>query len=245
MILNKIQLLNKEEIDFSINPFSISWLKNFSQLSLRSEISLFIGQNGRGKSTFLEAIALSLGFPPEGGTKNFNFKTLDSHSDLYKYLRLSRSKSVTANSFFFRSESFYNFATEIDNLDSQPAGSPFIKESYGGRSLHHQSRGESVLALVNNRFNSQGLYILDEPESGLSLSSQIALAIKINWLAENGAQFLIATHSPFLMSMLSAVIYSLDGSVIEEILVEDSEHYIMGRRILTDANYFRSICTES
>lgn len=218
-------------------PFNLTWMKNFQKLIFENQITFLIGENGKGKSTLLEAIAVGLGFNAEGGSKNFGFSTRATHSVLHEYLRIARSKPVSAASFFFRSESFYNFASEIDKLDAEPAGSPFIRDSYGGKSLHIQSRGESILALVMHRFNSNGLYLLDEPEAGLSIASQMAFMLRIQELANAGAQFIIATHSPFLLSISKAKIYTFDTEEISEIEYKNTMQYILAKRLINDNFY--------
>lgn len=135
-ILTSIDLKQTAWDSLNNYPFNLSWVKNFQKLSFDNPITFLIGENGKGKSTLLEALAVGLGFNAEGGSKNFGFSTRITHSDLHNYLRIARSKPIAATSFFFRSESFYNFASEIDKLDAEPAGSPFIKDSYGGKSLH-------------------------------------------------------------------------------------------------------------
>lgn len=112
-----------------------------------------------GKSTLMEAIAIGLGFNPEGGTINFNFSTAATHSDLHQYLRLSRSVNKPMDGFFFRAESCYNLATNIDAMDREVGGRRNI-DSYGGKSLHQQSHGESFFAAFLHRFNGNGLYIM-------------------------------------------------------------------------------------
>lgn len=218
-------------------PFNLTWIKNFQKIIFENQITFLIGENGKGKSTLLEAIAVGLGFNAEGGSKNFGFATRATHSVLHEYLRIARSKPVSAASFFFRSESFYNFASEIDKLDAEPAGSPFIKDSYGGKSLHIQSRGESILALVIHRFNGKGLYLLDEPEAGLSLPSQMAFMLRIQALAAEGAQFIIATHSPFLLSLADAKIYTFDTDQITSIEYKDTMQYVLAKRLINDIRF--------
>jgi predicted ATPase len=218
-------------------PFNLTWIKNFQKIIFENQITFLIGENGKGKSTLLEAIAVGLGFNAEGGSKNFGFSTRATHSVLHEHLRIARSKPVSAASFFFRSESFYNFASEIDKLDAEPAGSPFIKDSYGGKSLHIQSRGESILALVIHRFNGEGLYLLDEPEAGLSLPSQMAFMLRIQALAAEGAQFIIATHSPFLLSLADAKIYTFDTDRITNIEYKDTIQYILAKRLINDMRF--------
>ena len=147
----------------------------------------------------LEAIAIALGFNAEGGTRNFNFATRRSHSEFYKFLRLSRGYRRPRDGFFLRAEIFFNVATEIERLDDGPGGSPII-DSYGRHSLHEQSHGESFFALLMNRFGGNGLYILDEPEAALSPSRQMAMISRMHDLIQDRSQFIIATHSPIIMA---------------------------------------------
>lgn len=139
---------------------SIPAIRNLTSLSFHKNITFFVGENGFGKSTLLEAIAIASGFNPEGGSKNFSFSTSDTHSQLYKELTLSRS-AFPKDGFFLRAESFYNVASEIDALCDFP--NDVFLNSYGGRSLHSQSHGESFFSLMNNRFRGNGLYILSLP----------------------------------------------------------------------------------
>lgn len=236
-ILTSIDLKQVISEDQTRYPFDLQWIRRFKKITFDTPITFLIGENGKGKSTLLEALAVGLGFNAEGGSKNFGFSTRITHSDLHNYLRIARSKPIAATSFFFRSESFYNFASEIDKLDAEPAGSPFIRDSYGGKSLHIQSRGESILALVMHRFNSSGLYLLDEPEAGLSIQSQIAFMLRIQALASEGAQFIIATHSPFLLSLAGAKIYTFDTDQITSIEYKDTTQYILAKRLINDAQF--------
>lgn len=137
-------------------------------LQFHKKVTFIVGENGIGKSTLIEGIAVAMGFNPEGGTVNFNFSTNDSHSDLFNYLTVSRGYLRHRDGFFLRAESFYNVASNIDELDEDASFGPKLISSYGGVSLHKQSHGESFMALVENRFSGNGLYILDEPEAALS-----------------------------------------------------------------------------
>jgi predicted ATPase len=153
--------LQRDKIDsFDRYPFSLPVVRSLDKIDLHASMTYFIGENGSGKSTLLEAIAVSLGFNAEGGTKNFNFGTRRSHSELHKYLRVAKGVRRPRDGFFLRAESFFNVATEIERLDDEPLGGSSIINSYGGRSLHEQSHGESFLALVTERFNGQGLYTI-------------------------------------------------------------------------------------
>ncbi len=168
------------------------------EIELASSITIFVGENGTGKSSLLERIAAAWGFNPEGGTRNFNFSTKPPHSELYKSLLLSKGVKRPRDGFFLRAESFYNAATAVDDLDG---GVGDLLESYGGVSLHEQSHGESFMSLVENRFGGQGLYILDEPEAALSPLRQLLLISLILAVEKDNSQFIIATHSPMLMAI--------------------------------------------
>ncbi|UTW46641.1 AAA family ATPase [bacterium SCSIO 12696] len=208
-------------------------MQHFENMVFHPHITFFVGENGTGKSTFLEALAVAWGFNAEGGTKNFSFSTRISHSPLWKYLRLSRPFERPKDGFFLRAESFYNVATEIEKLDEGPGGPPIIN-SYGGVSLHEQSHGESFFALMMNRFSGQGLYILDEPEAALSPTRQMAMISRMHQLIADGSQFIVATHSPILMAYPDSKIISLDNGEMNEISYEDTEHYIVTKRFLNN-----------
>jgi len=216
---------------FDEYPFSLNAVKNLDTLALHESVTFIIGENGSGKSTLLEALAVAWGFNAEGGTKNFHFDTRASHSPLHKYVRLSRGYRKPKNGYFLRAESFYNVATEIEQLDTGGGGRRII-ESYGGVSLHAQSHGESFLALLMHRFSGNGFYLLDEPESALSPMRQLSVLARIHQLVQAGAQFVISTHSPILMAYPDAWIYRLDDDGITRLSYEETEHYQATRDFL-------------
>ena len=156
-------------------------LRKMEELKFHSKVTFLVGENGVGKSTLVEAIAVAVGFNPEGGSKNFSFSTEDSHSELFHYLTISKGIKKARDGFFLRAESFYNVASNIDAMDRDPENmGPPIIANYGGVSLHKQSHGESFLSLVENRFGGNGLYILDEPEAALSPARLLRLMCNIN-----------------------------------------------------------------
>ena len=177
-------------------------LRKMDELKLNSKVTFLVGENGIGKSTLIEAIAVGVGFNPEGGSRNFAFSTEDSHSELFNYLTICKGIKKARDGFFLRAESFYNVASNIDQMDRDPDNKmgPSIVSSYGGISLHKQSHGESFLSLVEKRFGGNGLYILDEPEAALSPARLLRLMCNIHDLVEKDSQFIIATHSPILMA---------------------------------------------
>ncbi|MDD3429804.1 MAG: AAA family ATPase [Oscillospiraceae bacterium] len=208
---------------------AITGLLGAEALPFCRPVTFFVGENGTGKSTLLEAIALASGFNAEGGTRNFHFHTKDTHAGLSACLTLIK-KRTPKDGFFLRAESFYNVATELERLDEIMP----VLHYYGGKSLHKQSHGESFLSLVLNRFGENGLYILDEPEAALSPSRQMTLLAQIHLLAQQGSQFIIATHSPILLTLPGAQIYQLSEDGIHASSYEDTEHYRITKDFLNN-----------
>lgn len=222
--------LNRKNID-SVDdyPFNLPAIFNLSTLDFHPRVTFIVGENGAGKSTILEAIAVACGFNPEGGTKNFNFSSRDTHSELNKYIRLIKGVYYPKDGFFFRAESFYNVASNVDDLDRiAPSKSSFIN-LYGGKSLHAQSHGESFFSIFVNRFSKNSLFILDEPEAALSPSRQMAMIRRIHQLVQANCQFIIATHSPIIMAYPDAKIYEINDSGISEKDYDETEHYQVTR----------------
>ena len=215
-------------------PFNIPAVRALHRLDFHRDVTFIIGENGCGKSTLLEAIATAWGFNPEGGTVNFRFSTRESHSALHAHLRLVKATHRPRDGFFFRAESFFNVATTIERVDAEPAPAPPVIDSYGGRSLHEQSHGESFLALMLHRFGGHGLYILDEPEAALSPTRQLAVLRCMHQLVKDDSQFIIATHSPILTAYPGARIFLLGGHGFAQVRYEETEHYAVTRAFLAD-----------
>lgn len=212
---------------------AIRHLLRVRQLDLEKPVTFLVGENGTGKSTLLEAIAVAYGFNPEGGTRNFRFSTEDSHSELWKSLTLVK-RGYARDGFFLRAESFYNVASNIDQMDREPSLGGRVIDSYGGVSLHHRSHGESFLALVQNRFGGHGVYLLDEPEAALSPTRQLTLLGQMDMLVKRRSQFIIATHSPILMAYPGAAILQFSEEGIHPAAYRETEHYQVTRRFLED-----------
>lgn len=232
--VSRISLLREKVNSFDDFPFSLPAIRSIESIDIHPKMTFFVGENGSGKSTLLEAIAVSLGFNPEGGTKNFNFESRASHSNLDQYLRIAKGFKRPKNGFFLRAESFFNVATEIENLDAEPSFGPPVINSYGFRSLHEQSHGESFLALIENRFGPHGLYILDEPEAALSPQRQLTALSRMHDLVLENCQFIIATHSPILMAYPDAWIYAFTKDGVHRVEYTDTEHYQVTRDFLSD-----------
>ncbi len=212
---------------------AVKHLINNGNLKLNKKVTFFVGENGTGKSTLIEAIAVAFGFNAEGGGRNFNFSTNASHSELWEHLMLEKQE-FPKDGFFLRAESFYNVASNIEEMDRQPAASGFIIEGYGGVSLHKQSHGESFMSLVQNRFGGNGLYILDEPEAALSPTRLLTLISEIDRLVKKNSQFIIATHSPILMAFPDAEIFEFSGDGITTVNYTQTEHYKVTKAFLSD-----------
>lgn len=202
---------------------AVQYLEKMKTLDFSSSVTFFVGENGTGKSTLLEAIAVAFGFNAEGGTKNFQFSTNDTHSELCEHISLVK-RSYANDGFFLRAESLYNAATYIDEVEAT--------HNYGPVSLHHQSHGESFMAIVQNRFSGRGLYLLDEPEAALSPMRLLTLMVEMHQLVQMDSQFIIATHSPILMTFPGADIMEFSSAGIRRVSYEETEHYQITKQFL-------------
>jgi len=228
--------LNRENVpSFSEYPFNLPAIRDLHSLSFHPKVTFIIGENGSGKSTMLESIAVAYGFNAEGGTKNFNFSSRATHSNLSNYVKVIKGTKKPRTGFFLRAESFYNFASNVDDLE--------VVNSYGGRSLHEQSHGESFLAVFLNKFTGEGIYILDEPEAALSPSRQMSMLTRMHELVKEGSQFIIATHSPIIMAYPQAVIYKIKEG-FEQIDYNETEHYQVTQYFLNNTQKMLSILLE-
>lgn len=235
--------LNREDVpSFGEYPFCLPAVRNLENLELHPRVTFFVGENGTGKSTILEAIAVAFGFNPEGGTRNFNFSSMDTHSDLHSYIKLVKGVKKPRDGFFLRAESLYNVATNIEELDREGCW-PKVIDSYGGRSLHEQSHGESFLAIFMNRFGGKGVYILDEPEAALSPSRQMTMLSRMHELTGRESQFIIATHSPIVMAYPDSIIYEIKEN-IQAVKYEDTEHYQITKSFLNNTRRMLDVLME-
>lgn len=228
--MSKVVLRREKVPDFDRYPFSVPAVRGLSELPLHPKVTFLVGENGTGKSTLTEALAVCCGFNPEGGSQNFNFETYRSHSELCDYLSLYRGVRHPRDGYFLRAESFYNVATNIEHLDEGGMG-PQIKYSYGG-SLHEKSHGESFFALLMNRLGGHGLYIFDEPEAALSPRRQLAMLCRIDELVKEESQLIIATHSPILTAYPDSVIYELSEDGIRRRAYEETDNFRVTKEFL-------------
>ena len=230
LIIKRIVLERDKIESFDKYPFNIEIIKNLKEIEFKSKVTFLVGENGIGKSTIIEAIAVALGLPAEGGTQNFQYKTKNTTSNLSEYLTIETYNKPEMK-FFLRAESFYNFSTEVQRLVEEDGYGQLYK--YYGGNLHECSHGESFLNLVKNRFTPNGLYILDEPEAALSPERQLSLLYLINQLAEDGSQFIIATHSPILISYRDGTILDLNNN-LKETKFEETNIYQIYKMYIED-----------
>jgi predicted ATPase len=224
--LKEISLKRDEVPGFDEYPFNIAAVRELDYLEFHPDVTFLVGENGAGKSTLVEAIAIAMGFGPEGGTKNVRFATAETTSDLHDYLKIVKSFAKPRDAYFLRAESFYNVATYMDTTG--------YLGGYGDKSLHGRSHGEAFMAVLTMKLKGKGFYIFDEPEAALSPTRQMAALSAIHRLVEADSQFIIATHSPILLAYPRAKILFLDGTGITEMRYEDTEHFAITKEFLNN-----------
>ena len=243
-ILDKVKITLPHTINSTHYPFSLPIIRNLKEIIFPTQVTFFVGENGTGKSTICEAIAIKAGFGAEGGSKNISFKTSDEQTytgvqHLAEQLILSW-RSKPKNGYFFRAESFFNVANYLDYIAREGGGGQEAAYApYGGKSLHAQSHGESFLSFFNNRLGDSGFFIFDEPEAALSPQRQLSLLVVIHEMCKNPhSQFIIATHSPLLLAYPGATIYSCDQDLLTNIAYTDTQHYQITKNFLDNPDRF-------
>lgn len=224
--LQRVELKRDKIAAFDSYPWSIPAVQELDSIEFHSDVTFFVGENGTGKSTLIEAIALAMGFGPEGGTRNTRFATAADASGLHECIRLVRSFARPKDYYFLRAESFYNVATYMDEVN--------YLDGYGGKSLHARSHGEAFMTALNEKLRGNGFYIFDEPEAALSPNRQMAALASIHQLVRENSQLVIATHSPILLAYPAARIYLLDATGVAEVSYEDTEHFAVTRDFLNN-----------
>jgi predicted ATPase len=209
------------------------------EIGFHKPVTFFVGENGSGKSTALEAIAVAYGFNPEGGTKNYSFSTHDTHSELCGATTISRGISRPSWGYFLRAESFYNVATKEEEYSRGGPG------AYVPREYHRKSHGESFLAMAQDNFRANGLYLLDEPEAALSPQRQMTLLLEIYNSVRNGSQFIIVSHSPVLLALPDAEILSFDDGPVHPVSYEETDSYRVMSLFINDREHMIKMLLET
>jgi predicted ATPase len=230
---------------FDEYPYSLPFVRGLD-LRLRSAVTFFVGENGSGKSTLLEAIAELCGLPVSGGGRN---ELADRHGPERRSALGGALRPAFVvrprDGYFFRAEFQAHFASLLDQRREDPdfTGDPYAR--YGGQSLHSRSHGEAFLAVILNRMEA-GLFLMDEPESALSPQRQLALLSRMAQLVEAGSsQFIVATHSPILLTYPGADLVSFDEVPPRSVRLEETAHYQITRGILeTPERYWRHLTRE-
>lgn len=224
-----------DDTDDSSYPFSIPAIKAIESITFTAPVTFFVGENGTGKSTIIESIAIAAGFNAEGGTKNYNFSSFDTTSSLSEHITLIRGSNRESTGYFLRAETFYTTANYAETGTWVGADGP-TPILFDGKHIHKQSHGEAFMSIINNF--DRGLYIFDEPESALSPQRQLELLVAINELAKIGSQFIIATHSPILLAYTGATIYELSDHGIEHTTYDEIEHVKLTKDFLNNPTQY-------
>ena len=210
-------------------PFNLAIFRRPVTISFETPITIFIGENGSGKSTLLEALARKCGIHIWQETERRRFGNNPYEDKFDQYISIAWNGDPVQGS-FFGSSIFLDFARF---LDEWAAASPAILDYFGGQSLLTQSHGQSMMSFFRSRYSRKGVYFLDEPETALSPKTQLDMLSLLETMASDGhAQFFLATHSPILLACRDATIYSFDGSRIEPIRYENTEHYRIFREFM-------------
>lgn len=227
--------------DASLYPFSLGIITNVKEIYFPTQVTFFVGENGTGKSTLLEALAHCAGFGAEGGSKHIAFKT--AKADVYKGIeQLAHCMTLSwrqkpQDGYFFKAESFYNLANYLDALERDAGGGAY--NLYGGKSLHNQSHGESFFSFFKNRIHRGGFFIFDEPEAALSPLRQLSLLLLIrDFCKDPSTQFIIATHSPILLAYPGALIYSCDDEHLPVIKYIECASYQLTKQFLNNPDLY-------
>jgi predicted ATPase len=214
---------------------ALAALREIERVELDPKVTFFVGENGSGKSTVLEALAAALKLNVEGGGRayQFGFTTRKSHSRLHRRVELEWVGLPPRNSFFLRAESIFNLGTAMEST-----GSVGEMQKVYERPLHEQSHGESFLDMAVNRLAPNGLYLFDEPEAALSLRGQLALMQRMHDLLANDCQFVVATHSPILLGFPDARIYLIEEDGLRDIDYDEAPQVELTRAFLAHPDRF-------
>jgi len=222
LYIRSLSVVPSEEMDEYLLDIPAVQALIHEPLELKRPVTILVGENGTGKTTLLEALALASGFQAEGGSRHYNRDQIRNGSNLSTCLRVKRGPVRPSDGFYLKTENYYQTISYVDELEESYSTG---YASYGGDSLHHSSHGEGLLKLVQNRFYGNGIYLLDEPEAALSPMRQLSLIVELKRLEEQRSQIVLATHSPILMAFPGAQVFLLNGEGIRETDYRETEHF--------------------
>jgi len=222
----------REGWDADAYPFNLPVLRGLDSLVFHPRVTFLVGENGSGKSTLIEALAVAWGFNAEGGSKDHQYSTRESHSPLHRFVRPVRAPIKAQDGYFLRAESFFTTASYLEASGTSRRGQA---------GLHERSHGEAFFDLFDHRFKGDGLYILDEPEAALSPSRQLSFLAKLHQLVLARSQLIIATHSPIILGYPDAWIYETSERGLERVEYEDLDHVTVTRSFLNRRETFLDV----
>ncbi len=231
MHLSRVDLYPEKFPTTKHYPFNLKIFHETKSILFDSPVTFFIGENGTGKSTLLEALTHKCGIYIWGNVERKRFKVNFYEQRLYEAIDIEWTNGPVHGS-FFASEIFRNFA---QILDEWAAADPRSLDYFGGESLVTQSHGQSIMAFFRARYKIKGVYFMDEPETALSAKTQLDLLAVLKDMSRAGhAQFIVATHSPILLACPGAKIYSFDHVPVKQIAYEDTEQYQIYKNFMED-----------
>lgn len=218
-----VEFVRREGWEETLWPFNLPVLRGLDVLEFDARCTFVVGENGSGKSTLIEAVAEAVGFDVRGGS--LEHRSSNAYREILSpFIRPHRRGLRPKDGWFLRSESHFGVSGFLDAV-----GDP---DRHGGRGLLEQSHGESVFALLQHRFRGEGLYLMDEPEAGLSPSRQLSFIARMHDLIRDASQFIIATHSPIILGYPDATIYQASERGLDRVTYEDTETVQIARGFL-------------
>ena len=235
MHLKRVTLLSKKYPTTEHYPFNLPLFHQTAAIEFDTPVTFFVGENGTGKSTLLEAITHRCGIHIWRDVERTRYQVNPYEKRLPQYIRVEWVNGKVAGSYF--GADTFNYFT--NSLDEWAAADPGMLQYFGGQSLVTQSHGQSLMSYFRSRYKIKGMYFLDEPETALSPRSQVELVKVLQEMGQAGhAQFIVATHSPILLACPDAKIFSFDNSVVQSISYQETDYYQLYKAFMNNPDEF-------